>query len=34
MIDAVERIDDAESYTIAKRLIAEEGLLVGGSAGT
>ena len=34
VIDAVERIDDAESYTTARRLIAEEGLLVGGSAGT
>ena len=34
VIDEVVRIDDAESYATARRLIAEEGLLVGGSAGT
>jgi cysteine synthase len=34
VIDDVVRIDDAESYATARRLIAEEGLLVGGSAGT
>ena len=34
VIDEVVRVDDAESYATARRLIAEEGLLVGGSAGT
>jgi cysteine synthase len=34
VIDSAERIDDAESFAIAKRLVLEEGLLVGGSAGT
>ncbi|MBX7080685.1 MAG: cysteine synthase family protein [Nannocystaceae bacterium] len=34
VLDAAERIDDAESFAIARRLIREEGLLVGGSAGT
>lgn len=34
VIDAVEVVSDAESYATARRLIAEEGLLVGGSAGT
>lgn len=34
VIDEVVRIGDAESYATARRLIAEEGLLVGGSAGT
>ena len=34
LIDEVVRVDDAESYATARRLIAEEGLLVGGSAGT
>ncbi len=34
VIDAAERIGDEESYAMARRLIREEGLLVGGSAGT
>lgn len=34
VIDAVERIGDDESFATARRLIREEGLLVGGSAGT
>ena len=34
VIDAVEVVSDAESYAIARRAIAEEGLLIGGSAGT
>jgi len=34
VIDAAERVSDAESFATARRLIAEEGLLVGGSAGT
>jgi cysteine synthase len=34
MIDGVERISDEESFSTARRLIREEGLLVGGSAGT
>ncbi len=34
VIDAVERVTDEESFATARRLIAEEGLLVGGSAGT
>jgi cysteine synthase len=33
-IDAAESIDDELSFSTAKRLIREEGLLVGGSAGT
>lgn len=34
VIDHAESIDDAESFAMARRLIREEGLLVGGSAGT
>jgi cysteine synthase len=34
VIDEVENISDAESFAMARRLIREEGLLVGGSAGT
>jgi cysteine synthase len=34
VIDHVERISDDESFAMARRLIREEGLLVGGSAGT
>lgn len=34
VIDAAERIPDQESFETARRLVAEEGLLVGGSAGT
>jgi cysteine synthase len=34
VIDAAERVTDDESFAIALRLIREEGLLVGGSAGT
>ncbi len=34
VIDAVERVTDEESFAIARRLIREEGLLVGGSSGT
>lgn len=34
VIDAAERVTDAESFAVALRLIREEGLLVGGSAGT
>ena len=34
VIDAAERIPDAESFEITRRLVLEEGLLVGGSAGT
>jgi cysteine synthase len=33
-IDAVERVADAESFAMVGRLLREEGLLVGGSAGT
>jgi len=33
-IDAAERVSDEESFAMAKRLAREEGLLVGGSAGT
>ncbi len=34
VIDGVERVTDAESFAMVKRLVREEGLLVGGSAGT
>ena len=34
VIDDVERVSDADSFAMCHRLIAEEGLLVGGSAGT
>ena len=34
VIDGAERIDDAESFAMTQRLVLEEGLLVGGSAGT
>ena len=34
VIDRAVSVDDAASYAMARRLITEEGLLVGGSAGT
>jgi cysteine synthase len=34
VIDAAERVSDAETFQMVKRLVREEGLLVGGSAGT
>lgn len=34
VIDAVEQVSDDESFAMARRLIGEEGLLVGGSSGT
>jgi cysteine synthase len=34
VIDAAERVSDEDSFAMAHRLIREEGLLVGGSAGT
>jgi cysteine synthase len=34
VIDAAERVTDEESFAVARRLIREEGLLVGGSSGT
>jgi cysteine synthase len=34
VLDGVERVSDAESFAMVKRLVREEGLLVGGSAGT
>lgn len=33
-IDAAERVSDLDSFATTKRLVCEEGLLVGGSAGT
>ena len=34
VVDRFERIPDRESLTVTRRLAREEGLLVGGSAGT
>lgn len=34
VIDDVERVSDDESFAMVRRLLCEEGLLVGGSAGT
>jgi cysteine synthase len=34
VVDAAERVTDDESFATARRLIREEGLLVGGSSGT
>jgi cysteine synthase len=34
VIDSAERVSDEESFAMTKRLVREEGLLVGGSAGT
>lgn len=34
VIDAAERVSDEESFAMVRRLVQEEGLLVGGSAGT
>jgi cysteine synthase len=34
VIDEAERVTDLESFAVARRLILEEGLLVGGSSGT
>jgi cysteine synthase len=34
VIDGAERVSDAEAFAMVKRLVREEGLLVGGSAGT
>jgi cysteine synthase len=34
VIDAAERVPDDESFGMVGRLLREEGLLVGGSAGT
>lgn len=34
VIDRAETVSDAESFAMAQRLVKEEGLLVGGSAGT
>lgn len=34
VIDAAERVSDEESFSMARRLMREEGLLIGGSAGT
>ncbi len=34
VIDGAERVSDADAFAMVKRLVREEGLLVGGSAGT
>jgi cysteine synthase len=34
VIDSAERVSDEESFAMVKRLVLEEGLLVGGSSGT
>lgn len=34
VIDGAERVSDEESFAMVRRLVREEGLLVGGSAGT
>ncbi|MGH7285495.1 MAG: pyridoxal-phosphate dependent enzyme, partial [Polyangiaceae bacterium] len=34
VIDSAERVSDEESFAMTKRLVHEEGLLVGGTAGT
>jgi cysteine synthase len=34
VIDTAERVSDDESFAMVRRLVREEGLLVGGSAGT
>jgi cysteine synthase len=34
VIDSAERVSDAESFAMVKRLVREEGLFVGGSSGT